>query len=208
MTHLSRERLLEAVEAETTPDAAAHLASCARCRAEVDGLRQTLDEVRVVDVPEPSPLFWDHLTQRVREAIAAEPEPVRAGIRPWWRPALAAALVLAVAVLVERGVRRAGPAVGKAPAVAAAGVTPQALSSSDAWALDAGDDWQFIVDVAAASATHDGSVSADESVETRIGSADLGVSELSADEQRELVKLLNDALAQARVEARPAKGDV
>jgi hypothetical protein len=28
-----------------------------------------------VDVPEPSPLFWEHLSQRVRDAVADEPPP-------------------------------------------------------------------------------------------------------------------------------------
>ena len=101
MTHLSRERLLEAVESGAWADTADHLASCARCRAEVDALRRTLDEVRAVDVPEPSPLFWDHLTARVRDAIAAEPEPLRVGVRSWWRPAFAAGVVFVAAVLVH-----------------------------------------------------------------------------------------------------------
>ena len=34
--------------------------------------------VAEVEVPEPSPLFWDHLSARVRDAVAAEPA------RRWW----------------------------------------------------------------------------------------------------------------------------
>jgi hypothetical protein len=210
MSHLSRDRLLEAVEADAAPDAAAHLASCARCRSEVEALRRTLDEVRAVDVPEPSPLFWDHLTLRVREAIAMEPalDRPRQTARSWWRPALATLLVLVTAVLVDRGVRQRYRRPDAGRPVAVQSISNPAAAASGPWDLDAGDDWQFIVEVATASAVHGAAPQADEAIDARIGSADLGVSELSADERRELVKLLNDAIAETGVAARPVKGDV
>jgi hypothetical protein len=209
MSHLSRDRLLEAVEAEASPESesAAHLASCWRCRSEVEALRRTLRDVRAVDVPEPSPLFWDHLTQRVRAAIDAEPvvDPASAPARPWWRPALAALLVLLAAVLVDRGVRLSRD---RASSVAVVERGPAAPSVAGAGAdLDAGDDWQFLVDLAAASAASAEEVHGGDDIDTHIGTADLGVSALSADEQRVLVKLLNDALAEG-AGPRPVKGDV
>jgi hypothetical protein len=207
MSHLSRERLLEAVEAEPSPDAAAHLQTCWRCRAEVEALRGTLRKVRAVDVPEPSPLFWDHLTARVREAIAAEPTPDRARVpvRPWWRPVLAALLVLVSAVLVDRGVRMSrAPA---APAATAARSTPATDRTGD-WDLDAGADWQFIVELATMSAVHEDETAEAEEIDTHVGAADLGMSELSADEQRALVKLLNEAIAEGGAAPRTVKGDV
>jgi hypothetical protein len=207
MSHPSRDQLLEAVEAEASAATAAHLSSCWRCRSEVEALRRTLRDVRAVEAPEPSPLFWDHLTSRVREAIEAEPLPASApsGVRTWWRPALAAALVFMAAVLVDRGVRlsRATP---PPPAAADRGPAGPATETPAAWDLDAGDDWQFIVDVATASAGHAEEPHSHDEIDTRIGSVDLGVSELSGDERRELVKLLNDALAEGG--ARPVKGDV
>jgi hypothetical protein len=205
MTCLSRDRLIEAVEGAPVPETAQHLATCARCRTEVESLRQTLDEVRGVDVPEPSPLFWDHLTARVREAIAAEPSPVAAsfgvrawlfGGRNWWRPATAVALVLLVALAVDWGARRSGQTSdgpGEMPLV----------STRTAAALDlaAGDDWQLIVDVAAHAADHaDGEAGAVAVIDASSGSSELALSDLSSDEQRELVKLLNDELTR--------KGDV
>jgi hypothetical protein len=206
MSHLSRDQLLEVVEAEASVEHAAHLSSCWRCRSEVESLRRTLRDVRTVEAPEPSPLFWDHLASRVREAIAAEPLPgsTPAAVRTWWRPALAAALVLVAAVLVDRGVRlsRGTP---PPPAAVDRGSPVPAAESAAAWDLDAGDDWQFIVDLATASAGHPEEPQSGDEIGARIGSADLGVSELSADEQRELVKLLNDALAEG---GRPVKGDV
>ena len=49
------------------------------------------------DVPEPSPLFWDHLSARVHDAVAAE-----GGARvAWWRPSAWPALTIpAAAALV------------------------------------------------------------------------------------------------------------
>jgi hypothetical protein len=207
MSHLSRERLLDAIEAEPSPEAAAHLHSCSRCRAEVEALRGTLRKVRAVDVPEPSPLFWDHLTERVREAIAAEPAPDRAAAsaRWWWRPALAALVVLVSAVLVDRGVRMSRAPV--TPAAVADRSTPPANEIA-VWDLDAGDDWQFIVELATASARHGDEAGGAEEIDTRVGAADLGVSELSADEQRALVKLLSEAIAEGGAAPRTVKGDV
>ena len=37
------------------------------------------------EVPEPSPLFWNHLSARVRDAVAVEPIP-RAWWMTYWRP--------------------------------------------------------------------------------------------------------------------------
>ena len=35
------------------------------------------------EVPEPSPLFWDHFSARVRDAVAAEGAPRRAALFGW-----------------------------------------------------------------------------------------------------------------------------
>jgi hypothetical protein len=228
MSCLSRDRLREAVEESASPESAAHLAVCPRCRREVETLRRTLEELRAVDVPEPSPLFWDHLSARVREAIAEEPPRDAASGRwawlrssqgrGWLRPALAlATTVLIVALFVDRGVRRApgGPPSPTLPARTAADA--MATSGID---LAADDDWQFIVDVAAnvadaeaavadVSDRPDAAADGEGAFDTRTGAFDLAVSELSAEEQRELVKLLNEALAAGAADVpRPGKGDV
>jgi hypothetical protein len=102
--HLSTQEFVDAIDG-TLPDARrAHLTSCGVCArevAELGGL--TLETRRALVVPEPSPLFWDHFSARVRAATDAQV------IRPlsWWdrawRPviaisAVAAALMLAVFV--------------------------------------------------------------------------------------------------------------
>ena len=86
MSHLSRDERLLALDGALDPRRQAHLSTCAACRTEVEGLRGVLARVRAVDVPEPSPLFWDHLAARVGDAIAREPAPSAA--RGWWAPRL------------------------------------------------------------------------------------------------------------------------
>ena len=71
MSHLSSEILLDVAEGTRSESAVAHLATCAVCREQLADLRETM-AIIAVEVPEPSPLFWDHLSVRVREAVAAE----------------------------------------------------------------------------------------------------------------------------------------
>jgi hypothetical protein len=96
VTHLSDVELLGTIEGET--GAAAHLSACEVCRNRVEELRCVLERTRSVDVPEPSPLFWDHFSDRVRQAIAGEGSPVPLGWRP--RFGWAASLVGALAIVV------------------------------------------------------------------------------------------------------------
>lgn len=103
MTHLSVDERLALMDAAGEPSHP-HLADCARCRAEVASGRETLSELRRAEVPEPSPLFWEHFSARVAESVAAPPEPLK---RPWvgWRlvgPLTLGAVALVLTVLVER----------------------------------------------------------------------------------------------------------
>lgn len=115
--HLDLEALVDIVEGTSPPPV--HAETCDACRQQLADLRSARAAVADVDVPEPSPLFWDHLSARVREAVSAEP-PLRSGFwEAWsWRPATTAAAVVAVAVLVVAlGVSRSRP--GDAPSEAA-----------------------------------------------------------------------------------------
>jgi hypothetical protein len=205
MSHLSRDRLLDAVEGVLDPQAHAHLSHCARCRAAVDGLEATLNDVRAVEVPEPSPLFWDHLSARVRDAIASEPVPQdRGGRWRWgWQPAAGLlallAIVAAAALLMPMRWR------GESVLVRTPASTHATDASHDPLALDADEDWQFVV--AVAHGAGEGSLEAS-GIDARPGATELVVTDLSADEQRELVRLLNQVLAaRAHVRRRP-EGDV
>jgi len=73
--HLSPEELTDYAEGARDPADAPHLQSCDICRHQVASLRKTMSVLvgaSSMNVPDPSPLFWDHLSQRVHEAVAAE----------------------------------------------------------------------------------------------------------------------------------------
>ena len=146
-THLSTQEFVDAVDRALPADRLAHLAGCAACQSEVEGLCAVLTDVDAAgDLPEPSPLFWDHFQMRVRAAALAEP----AG---WsWRAVFGsprtilaagvtvAAVVIGVSLLTNGAV---GPGGGGAVAddeVADASVT------GDMAALD-GMEWEFVTDV-------------------------------------------------------------
>jgi len=71
MTHLTSDELIDAMEGLLPAERQAHLAACDACRRELAELSSVLGEAKRVSVPEPSPLFWQHFSSRVRTAIAA-----------------------------------------------------------------------------------------------------------------------------------------
>ena len=70
--HMKTGELVDIAEGARTEASAPHLAVCEPCRAQLHDLRAMLSAARDVDVPEPSPLFWDHLSSRVSDAVAAD----------------------------------------------------------------------------------------------------------------------------------------
>src|SRR5438132_12929430 len=70
--HLTPDDLVDLADGTRPESSAPHLASCATCRAQLNEMRAMMSAVADVDVPEPSPLFWNHFSQRVHEAVAAE----------------------------------------------------------------------------------------------------------------------------------------
>jgi hypothetical protein len=109
MKHLDLDERLALVE-RPEPPSHPHLATCARCRAEVDAARVALAAAAAVTVPEPSPLYWDVFSRRVSERLASAP-PRRATVGwPFWRvlvPLSMAVGVMLVAVGLDQGGRRA-----------------------------------------------------------------------------------------------------
>jgi hypothetical protein len=115
MAHISPARLVDLAEGAIAEQSEAHLAACETCRRAVAELRATMADAAGpgIDVPEPSPLFWEHMSARVSEAVAEQGGP--AGAR-WFerllRPrvvlpilaAVAGAAVLAVVVSRTPGV--------------------------------------------------------------------------------------------------------
>lgn len=183
MTHLTADELVDALDDALEAGRQAHLEACESCRQQVVELGATLGATRDVEVPEPSPLYWEHLSRRVRTAIDAEP-PTAGGGRGWLRwPVLApvaalALLVMALAVSLPR----------EAPIARAVAINEAADTAvEDSFAVVAdlvGDlDW-------------DTAVSAGLIVSP--GAADRAVLDLTALEQRELARLLQAELTRAK----------
>src|SRR5262249_53958131 len=84
MGHLRPDQFSDCSEGVETESARSHLLSCSACRAQVEVLRAAVAAARNVDVPEPSPLFWDRFSTRVHEAVQAEA--TRSTKRTWWVP--------------------------------------------------------------------------------------------------------------------------
>lgn len=183
MTHLSLDERLALIEAEAPPDHP-HLRTCVRCRAEVDEGRAALREARENEIPEPSPLFWDGLSVRVSEQVAAAPvEPRRS--RWAWRvlvPSAVGIAALALAVWIERGAT-------KPPAPAPVAATASAASAAEVAATDGGgedESWAMLGDMA-------GEFDVDtlsDSLGTSSAAVDSGVYDLTAEERASLAELL------------------
>jgi hypothetical protein len=160
---------------------------------------ELITELREVQVPEPSPLFWDHLSQRVHDAVAAEPVP-----SPAWRNrfnfAWAGGIVsvLAMAVLaVVLSVRLQHPGAG--PAAVA---VPAAVDSADAGSvsniLPSVDDdasWAVMGELAS---EMDFDEAGTAGLTVAPGAADVALAQLSGDEQRAVVELLQQEIKSSK----------
>jgi hypothetical protein len=198
--HLTPEELIDLAEGARAGAAEPHLQSCEDCRHQIDALRKVMSAV--ADAPgtpgidvEPSPLFWDHLSQRVREAIAAEEEPVSrfAGWRGWtavpgswqaWAMAgVAAAVVLSIYVTAPRTLT---PSDGAGAGAASAALEPFGAADDPSLALFADlteqMDPQLITEIGWSS---------------HLGAVDEVVASLTDDERLELQRLLNEELAKS-----------
>lgn len=204
MGHLSREQLVDLADGTNTESSTPHLVACAQCREMLAELRSTISRAARVQMPEPSPLFWDHFSARVRDAVAAEgaPEPlswserVRSTlfgsarvVRVLVPLAIAAAAVVVIGVFVTSGSRQpiavAVPDLAEStiPAEAVEGTTivlPDDPTLSLMADLGTDLDWDQI---------HDSGIVA------HSGLMDRAVSGLSAGERAELEKLLKKELA-------------
>ena len=200
MRHLTAEELVDLAESApadrsmqpepSTP----HLRSCEVCRAKLAELRSTLSAAGAVDVPEPSPLFWDHFSARVHDAVEAERAngTLTSGRWPSWRAVLrvgplwvgsVAVVVLAVAIMTRGPVSDAPTPAGSVAVIAEpqAGVTTVADDASLTLVADLVTDLDWDAAVEAGLTTH-------------IGVDDDVVTQLNDGERRELHQLLRSEL--------------
>lgn len=185
MTHLNADEFIDAMEGLLPADRQAHLAACDACRQQLAELASALGDAKQVSIPEPSPLFWQHFSQRVHTAIDAEP--ARGFDWPllgWLRFAMVPALAVLVALLVFALPR---PDRSTTSAAVTGGGIVDAPAADDSWVMMTalvGDlDWDTAL--AAGVAPH-------------AGAADLAVLALTPEEQQELTRLLKAELMRAK----------
>lgn len=184
MPHLDEAQMLDAVDGRPAAAAASHLAACASCSARFDELRTVMVTVGDAEVPEPSPLFWDHFPTRVSRAIDASPDS-RAWLlaRRWLWGSAAAAGVVAVLLLLPMRRDVAAPAPGPTVSEAAVSVAlesaPEDYESDEAWAM-----------VRAVAEDVDYDEVRDAGLTPRAGAVERAAMELSTDERAELARLI------------------
>ena len=189
MSHLTRDELVDLAEGILPSARRAHVDSCPACREQGEELSALLGDARAVVVAEPSPLFWEHFSGRVRQAIAEEPVAPLAWPRWLQWPVLVpvAGLALLVLALVT-----AVPQPSPVESLVAEN-HPERAAAADADAEVAVDSaFAFILESV-------GPLDLDTAQEAGIasgpGSADRAALHLTADEQDELVRLLQAELA-------------
>ena len=155
--HLSEVELVDLVEGRLPRARAEHVEACRECSTRAADIRDAVERTTGASVPEPSPLFWDHLAARVSEAIDREPFPRRADRGRFMRaPAWAWAATAACATVVAgaalwRGVQpdhhRRDTVSGPAGAEI---VLPFPAGNADGWSqgIDAGGAWALVQAIA------------------------------------------------------------
>jgi anti-sigma-K factor RskA len=199
--HLNPDELVDLAEGARSESSLPHLATCADCRRQLDDMRAMMAAAVAADMPEPSPLFWDHLSARVSEAVAADGN----SSHPWfrfaaWRRALmpasaiAAALVIVFALFNAR-VRAPQSQYVASPTTFTAAppdVTADANSSSEVLG-DATDDDASLMLVADMTSAIDLDAASDAGL-APTGSAEHAVMHMASDELRELRRLLQEEM--------------
>lgn len=112
MKHLSPQEFVDLAEGALAPERGKHVETCLECREQADALAAVEREAREVEVPEPSPLFWDHLSRRVRDAVASDEDAAstwRHAWNAWHLPTAVTTATLILAVVVGAWMLR-GPA--------------------------------------------------------------------------------------------------
>jgi hypothetical protein len=149
-THLSAPEFVDAIEGGLTADRQRHLDVCAACQTEVETLRTiVVDLDSDADLPEPSPLFWEHFQSRVNAAVREEAMvPSRA---EWWRTLpgagamrtwLTAGATVAALVMVTAMYLRAPVDAGR-PVDAGAALAETVVPDEAALVLG-GAEWEFV----------------------------------------------------------------
>ena len=204
MSHLKPEQFVDLAEGTLPETAVPHLAACDACRRELAGLRAMMAEASHVPAPEPSPLFWDHLSTRVRDAVAEETARPRS-----WRERVLQPLVLVPSLAVALAVALIAVLLPRAPVTTTIPSTPLPVAAATLPAsspvqpvlssLGSADDPQLRIVAAVATAVSWDDMM-DEIAMAGTGTSDALAGALTTDEQRELERLLTQETAQAKTQ--------
>ena len=194
--HVKIDEIVDIAEGTRSEASAPHLANCEACRARLHELRAMRSAAQDVDVPEPSPLFWDHLSSRVREAVAAEAVPRRSWLTValWRRGVMDPLLAVAVAgllIAVVLSSRATAPApIAALPVAAVADAVPELLN-------DVAADVDASLALVASFTDEVDLETAHEAGLAPHGSAEHAITHMSESELRELRRLLREELARS-----------
>ena len=197
MKHLTDTELLEAIDSPQPPEAhGRHLEECAACRGKADDLTAVRALAAEDRMPEPSPLFWNHFAARVADAVRTESvHPSTPRLFPGlqrppaaWAVAAAGAL-LVILTVVWRATLHAPATPETVPATTVN--TMYAVHGSLADDPDADERWAVVRAAAEDLAWEDVHGAGISAVP---GSAEGVALELTADERRELVRLLDQEM--------------
>ena len=186
--HLTAREAVDALDGALALSRQAHLDTCATCERAVETLRATqADAAEGTEIPEPSPLFWTHFSDRVREAVSAEPIVQPSLWSRFWQPAAAVAAIGVVAVMIANA-----PWTPVAPAspeiVAAAAETPDVFEFDN-------DAWTMMLEIAGAvpgNATDLDAVR--DAMKPRPGTADRMIESLTPEQREAFIKLLKSEM--------------
>ena len=185
MTHLTPDELIDAMEGLLAADRQAHLATCDECEARLAGLSITLSEAKQTSVTEPSPLFWQHFSERVGTAIDRDASGGRN--RPSWLgwqilvPLGAVALVILALIVAAPKLQ-----VSDSPLALQAPEAPDASQPPDNWVMVTELVGNIDLDTASAAGV------------IEPGVAEQAVLHLTVEEQQELTRLLKAELQRAK----------
>jgi hypothetical protein len=185
--HLTPEELLDLAEGTRSTVVEPHLAKCEACRQQLEELRDVMASLEI-DVPEPSPLFWDHLSARVRDAVAADAGRARSwfGFGRWSWGVAAVMSTVVVVVAVSLSLRTPPTGITHQPGAVEEPIT-------DVGSSVPADDPSFIL-LGDLAGSLDWDSAAEAGIAMNVGAADDVVAELTEAERTELQRLLRAAI--------------
>lgn len=192
--HLDEVEFVDALDGRLAPSLEAHLQACASCTARVQVLMDAVAGLQpTADVPEPSPLYWEHFSRRVHDAVREDAIGKQRAAR-WWEPvrisALSAAALVAIA-LATVVLQQARQSDSREAPVIATQSPPEEPPQPGALDVDGDPDWALVRAVADDLYRED---APDAGIHARPGSADSVADEMSPAERQELARLLEDEL--------------